>query len=129
MSSHVFYPPVELATLIQTYAQSLVDHKGDYGTVPENSPSDLKPLVGQAKELEPMANEIHDLQLTLATRMEAYHKAAAPLWKAFSEKVGYAKVYAQKNDKAALLNFLRNYQHHTGRHAAAEKAGATPQNK
>jgi hypothetical protein len=124
MTTRIFYPPVELPTQVQAYAQGLVDHKTDYGTVPQNSPAELKSIVSQAKELEPMAQEIHDLELTIASKMEDYHKAAAPLWKEFSEKLGYAKVYAEKNDKSALMNFLRNYQHHVVRRTAA-KSGST----
>jgi len=126
MSLRLFYPPVDLPDQVQSYAQGVADHKADYGAIPQNSPADLKAVVAHAKTLEPLAEECHDLELTLAAKLEAYHKAAAPLWKEFSEKLGYAKVYAQKNEKTALLNFLRGFQHHVVRHAAAAAAGAVP---
>lgn len=107
---------------MQAYAQGLADHKADYGEVPENAPKDLQPLVKQAQELESISHEIQQLELTVAAKKEAYYKKAAPLWTAFSEKLGFAKIHAQKNDKHALLNFLRNYQHHVKGHAAAQSA-------
>lgn len=125
MSRH-FSPPIELPDHVQAYAQGLADHKADYGEVPENAPKELQPIVKEAKDLEALSHEIENLELTLAAKKEAYYKKAMPLWTAFSEKLGYAKVYAQKNDRRALLNFLRNYQHHVKGHAAA-KAAEAPQ--
>jgi hypothetical protein len=126
MPKHVFYPPIELADHVTSYIQGLKDHRADYGDVPENAPADLKSLEAEAKKLEPMAKEIEDLQLQLAAKLEAYHRAAAPLWTHFSEKLGHAKVHADKNDKTALLNFLKGFQHHARNHAAARTAHAAP---
>ena len=120
--AHPFYPPVELPTHVETYAQGLADHRADYGDVPLNSPADLKGIVADATKLGPLADEIHSLQLTLAAKLDSYHKAASPLWGSFSEKLGHAKVHAEKNKKAALLNFLRTFQHHTKGHEAAKAA-------
>jgi hypothetical protein len=124
--SHVFYAPVDLPEHVQAYADGLAHHKADYGEVPENAPADLKDLAAQAKKLAPLAAEVHDLELQLAAKRDAYHKAVAPLWQAFSEKLAYAKVFAEKQHKTALLNFLRNYQHHTKGHKAATAAASTP---
>lgn len=123
MPNRQFHPPVELPTQAISYAQALVEHASDYGDVPANAPADLAPIVAQAKELEPMAKEIHDLELTLAAKRELYYRAAGPLWTQFSERVGHARLYAEKNGKGALLNFVRLFQHHTARHAAAKEAG------
>lgn len=123
MSRHPFYPSPELPTQIVSYAQGLADHQADYGDVPMNAPKDLAGVVEFAKQLSPLAKEIHDLELELAAKNERYHLAAAPLWTQFSERVGHAKLYAEKNGKDALLNFLRSFQHHTSRHAAAKEAG------
>src|SRR5207302_2065470 len=120
MAKHVFYPPVELPDHVIAYAQGLADHKSEYGEVPENAPADLKDVVAQARKLLPLAQEIENLQLSLAAKLDAYHRASLPLWTAFSERLAYAKVYAEKSGKAALLNFLRNYQHHTKGHSAAK---------
>jgi hypothetical protein len=124
MATHLFYPPVELPAQVQSYAQGLKDHHAEYGDVPGNSPAELRSIVDAAARLEPLADEIHDLELTLAAKLEAYHRAAAPLWKAFSEKVGLASVHAQKQDKRALASFLKAYKHHQQRSRAKAQADA-----
>lgn len=120
MSKGVFYPPTELPDQVVGYAQALKTHATEYGAVPANGEADLAPLVVDARKLQPLAQEIADLELTLAAKMEQYHRAAAPLWTAFSEKVGQAKLHAEKQGKAALLDFVRGYRHHAARHAAAK---------
>jgi hypothetical protein len=126
MSNHVFHPPVELADHAIAYAQGLVDHAGDYGPVPMNSPSELAPIISMATPLVPKAKEIHDLELKLAALRESYNAQALPLWAAFSDKLAHARVYAEHGGRNALLNFLRTYQHHGARHAAAKSAGVVP---
>lgn len=123
---HPYYPSPELPRHVESYAQGLVDHAADYGSVTANSPKELAPVVKLAQDLEGAAKEIEDLQLELAAKLEAFHKAAWPLWTQFSEKLGYAETYAKKNGKGALLNFLKTYQHHVEHHAAAKAAGAAP---
>jgi hypothetical protein len=126
MSLHVFYPSPELPDQVVSYAQGLVDHHKDYGDVQGNAPADLKDAVAQAKKLQPMAEEIQKLQLEVASKLDAYHRAAAPLWAAFAERLGYARVFAQRAGNNALLNFLRNYQHHTRGHQAAQAQPPAP---
>lgn len=131
---HPFYPSPELPHHVLAYGQALHDHHGEYGDVPGNSANDLKPVVALAHKLQPMADEIERLQLELATKTNAYHDAAAPLWTAFSEKLDIAGVHAEKQGKSALENMLKNYRHHSGRHkqklaaaaASAGGAGSTP---
>jgi hypothetical protein len=126
MSSHVFHPPTNLASQVQAYAAGLANHKSDYGTPPENAPADLKPLVAQAKALEPLAAKVADLELQLAIAREKYNQKSLPLWTAFSEKLTFARAYAKAKKLTAFAAFLANYAHHAGHHAAAAKAGAAP---
>jgi hypothetical protein len=124
MASHVFYPSPELPDQVLAYADGLKHHKSEFGDVVGNAPADLKSAVAEANQLKPQADEIEALQIQLAAKLDAYHKAAAPLWKEFSERLGYARNYAAKKDNAALKAFLLAYRHNEGRHAA--KAAATP---
>ena len=120
MPNHIFHPPAELPDQAVSYVETLQAHKDEYGPIPMNGPKDLAEVLKQAKALQPKAKAIHDLELKLAAMHEDYSRAALPLWTAFSERLGYAKVYAEKNKKTALLSFLRGFVHHTVRHAAAK---------
>ena len=126
MANHVYHPPVELPDHVISYAQGLKDHKADYGEVAMNSEADLADGVAKANALLPRAKEIQDLELKLAALKEAYNKDAVPLWRLFSERLGYAKTFATKNGKNALLNFLRAFQHHQTHSAAAAAAKEDP---
>jgi len=68
-----------------------------------------------------------EVWIQLASKLDAYHKAAAPLWEKFSERLGYAHTYAEKKKNAALSTFLLAFRHNHGRHtaskAAAQQAG------
>src|SRR5262249_42312858 len=122
MSIHVFYPSPEMPDQIVAYAEGLQLHKKEFGDVTGNAPADLKPLVSEARRLQPMAAEIQHLRLQLAARLDAYHKAAAPLWQHFPERLEYARTDAEKHDKVALRNFLLAFRHNGGRHVAKTAA-------
>ena len=122
-----FYAPVELPSLVVAYAQGLHQHKAEYGDVPSSSPTDLKPLVQAASALDPDAEEIHNLELTLAAKKEAYHKKALPLWKKFSEKVRIARVHAGAQSKEALETFLKAFRYHAERHDAVHGNDGPPE--
>jgi len=125
MAHHVFYPSSELPDQVIAYVDGLKHHHKEFGDVTGNSQADLKELVADAKRLQPDAAEIERLQVELAARLDAYHKAAAPLWAAFSERLGYARTYATTHQHAALSSFLLAFRHNQGRHAA-KKTAATP---
>jgi hypothetical protein len=124
MSNHVFHPSIELADHVLGYAHGLKAHNDDYGDVPGSSPGELKPLEHDAEKLLPLAEKLHELELQVAAQRERYNRAAAPLWTAFSEKIQIARTHAEKQQKHALLAFVRTFQHHAQRHRAAKEAGA-----
>ncbi len=122
MAHHVFYPSPELPDQVIAYAEGLKAHHKEFGDVIGNGPNELKQVLADAKRLQPEAAEIERLQVELAARLDAYHKAAAPLWAAFSERLGYARTFAAKHDNAALTTFLLAFRHNEGRHAAKKAA-------
>jgi len=126
MAKHVFYPSSELPHQVESYITSLKLQKSVFGDVPCSSAADLKDLETAAKHLVPMADEIEQMQIALAAKIDAYHKAAAPLWEQFSEKLGYARVYAEKSKNAALAAFLKAFRHNEGRHSASKAAQGKP---
>ena len=122
MAKHVFYPSSELPHQVESYITSLKLQKPAFGDIPANAANDLTALETSAKALVPMADEIEKLQIDLAAKLDAYHKTAAPVWERFSEKLGYARVYAEKSKNAALIAFLKAFRHNEGRHAASKAA-------
>jgi hypothetical protein len=126
MAQHVFYPSPELPDQVLSYSDGLKHHKSEFGEVVGNSPADLKAAVAQATKLKPQADEIEELQIQLAAKLDAYHKAAAPLWKEFSERLGYARTFADKKDNAALKSFLLAFRHNEGRHTAKATTTTPP---
>jgi hypothetical protein len=121
-----FHAPTELADHVISYADSLSHHAEAYGKVPESSPADLKPLVADANKLKPLAQQISDLELKVATLRAQYDRQAASLWTRFTEKLAYARVYAAKSKNTALSSFLSTFSHHAAAHKAAQKAGVVP---
>jgi hypothetical protein len=124
MAQHVFYPSPEMPHQIAAYSAGLKLHRTEFGDVVGNSPDDLKSLVADAAALRPLADEIEHLQIQLAAKLDAYHKAAAPVWATFSERLGYARNYADKQHNAALHSFLLAFRHNEGRHAAKQAVAA-----
>jgi len=121
-----FHAPTELADHVIAYSEGLGHHEAVYGKVPENSPADLKPLVADANKLKPVAKEIADLELRLATLRAQYDKQATSLWTRFTEKLAYARVFADKSKNAPLTSFLGTFSHHVTKHKAAQAAGVVP---
>jgi hypothetical protein len=111
-------------TMVQRRRPSASDY--EFGEVVGDAAADLKSAVAQANQLKPQAHEIEQLQIQLAAKLDAYHKAAAPLWKEFSERLGYARNYADKKENAALKAFLLAFRHNEGRHAAKAASATTP---
>lgn len=126
MSTHIFYPSTELPSQAISYAAGLKNNAATVGQVTGNSEAELAPMVAAAQQLVPMADAIEKLQIELATKLDAYHKAATPLWAQFSEHLDYARTYAEKHDHKGLGQFLDGYKHHQGRHAAKKAADAVP---
>jgi hypothetical protein len=126
MAHHIFYPSSELPNQVISYAAGLHNHHKEFGDVTGNGASELKDAVTHAKKLQPLAEEIETLQTQLAAKLDAYHKAAAPLWTEFSERLGYARTFAEKKSNKALDDFLLAYRHNAGRHAAKVASGGTP---
>jgi hypothetical protein len=122
MANHVFHPPADTVDQVISYVEGLVEHGADYGTIPMNGAKDLASIKAQAHALEPKAKEIHDLELKLALLQEQFNVAAVPLWHKWTEHMSYAKVYAEKNHKVSLTNFLRAFGQHHARATAAKAA-------
>lgn len=122
MTKHLFYPPVELPDQVESYVSGLKNHHKEFGDVTGNSEKELKDVLARARDLQPISAEIEQLQLQLAKRLDEYHKAAGPLWTAFSERLGYARTFADKHDNPALASFLKAFRHNEGRHNAATGA-------
>lgn len=121
MAHHVFYPSPELPHQVESYTGTITAREAEFGKVTGNSAAELAPVLEEAKRLQPLADEIEQLQIQLAARLDAYHKAAAPLWTRFSERVGFARVYADKEQNPALAAFLKGFRHNEGRHAASKQ--------
>ncbi|HEY1954119.1 MAG TPA: hypothetical protein VGH28_00855 [Polyangiaceae bacterium] len=126
MAQHVFYPSPEMPDQIESYVEGLKTHHATFGDVVGNAPGDLKKVAAMAKTLAPLAKEIQDKQIELAALLTKYHASAAPAWTEFSERIGYARNFAEKHGNAALQKYLLAFRHNEGHHAAAKAAGVTP---
>lgn len=124
----VFHPPVEMPNQIVSYDAGLKANAATYGAVIGNSPADLQPLVARAQQLQPLAHEIEQMRLALAAKEEQYAAQASPLWSDWSEKLKYARTFAETHKNEHLQSFLLAFRHNEGRHAAkvAAQGGPTP---
>src|SRR5581483_3835574 len=100
MANHIFHPPTEMPAQIISFAHGVEASAADFGNVPGMDPTSVKNLADSALPLQPLAEQIAQMEIKLASLKESYNQQALPVWTAFSTMVALAKTFAEKSGKA-----------------------------